>query len=117
MSKFKIIKRLNLDFLGVGWEKAYITFTPVEMPEIIELTKLENAVTATDIEAATNMFKYAQSILNAHFLEGIGYTGTLDANKVPTLEPITADDAAGELFLQIYQKFLELARGETQPNL
>lgn len=81
MSTFVVKKKIELAFLGEGWEEAYITFSPFSFADNEQLLKLRSNVNvdnpeATPQEGAEKASKNMIALLQEKFVEGKGYDGT-----------------------------------------
>lgn len=73
MGKFKVIKRLDLDFFGKEWEKCYMEFTPISVSESIDGKLMEFAeIDRKDTKAVQQALKDIIKVLKDHFLSGKG---------------------------------------------
>lgn len=106
MTAFIVRKKIDLSYLGEGWEKAYITFTPFTFGDnasILKLRKMSlNAVNADDkeLQKATDEI---MDLLKSKLVEGQGYDGK-------TLVPITKENLS-ELPMELVTKILEELQG------
>jgi len=99
MVKFVIKRRLELDFLGAEWKKAYIVFSsfkPTEMKQVIEFEENTEPVKLMDKMTA---------MLTEHFIEGKGYD-----EESKKLQPIRKSDLS-DMTLAIFDRVISLQRG------
>lgn len=107
MSKFKIYKQIDLNFLGEGWETCRIRLTPLE---VSEFEQLQN-IAPKDIEdSAQTMAAIKQMIvlLKTHFVDGTGYDGD-------GIIPISKEDF-DELPIEVLNACISLLSGKTDPK-
>jgi len=103
MGKFKIVKRLGLDFLGSEWKECFLSFTAVTFAETELLAR------AGVNKKETALSKAAMKLLEDHFVSGeaIGE----DGKKRPVSKEELADFPP-----DVIVKALQLLAGETGPN-
>lgn len=111
--QFVVKKRIELNFLGEGWEEAYAVFTPFTFNDNAALLKLRNltAGASTDPEEATKATNEIMTLLRGKFIEGKGYDGKGLAN-------ITKENLA-DLPMEIITRILQALQGQTvtPPNV
>lgn len=68
--KFNIVKKLSLDFVGEGWEEAYLCFRPLTISEVKDrIPKFAN-IDTKDSESIQKGFEETMSLLQDKFIEG-----------------------------------------------
>lgn len=80
MATFVVKKKIELAFLGEGWEQAYITFSPFSFADNEKLLKLRSKVNTdnpedTTQEGAEEASNNIITLLQDKFIEGKGYDG------------------------------------------
>lgn len=106
---FVVKKRIDLSFLGEGWDQAYITFTPFSFGENRELLTMRKNLTNLDAvsnEQAEKLSDDMLEMLRKKFIEGMGFTGE-------KLEPITIDNF-DELPMELFAKVIAQLQGTNQ---
>jgi hypothetical protein len=85
MSKFKVLKRLDLSYLGEEWKECYILFSSITFNEVGQYKVAEK----TDDEKA----KLALQSLEDHFIEGkaIDESGKIVILKKGDLKDLPVD--------------------------
>ena len=89
MAKFKVVKKLPLDFLGEGWKDAYINF------QVLTIADIKNkfpTLTELDVEDPTSVIKGMDTILKIltdKFVDGKDNEGK--EIKVEDLEELPAE--------------------------
>ena len=76
MSKFKVVKKLSLDFLGEGWKDAYINFQVLTIADIKNKFPALMKLKADDAEAVINSMGMIVEVLEDKFVDGKGFDGT-----------------------------------------
>lgn len=93
---FQVKKKIDLQFLGEGWNDCYVNVSPLSWEEDSEMTKIRARVAniETEEQAEAEKKKMTQ-ILVEHFIDGKGWDGTKQVDitkknvtKLPT-EAIT----------------------------
>lgn len=97
---FPVKKTLKLDFLGEGWEGAYINFSGLTFKETRGFAAQK--LNEQDAEDPENV-EFVLSLLKDHFLDGKGFNGT-------DLSDLTADDIE-DLPVDVIGKSVELLAG------
>lgn len=88
MSKFKIVRKYPLAFLGEGWEECYLQFRPFTIAEIdTELTGLATTDTK-DAKSIASATKTTVKLLKDHFVGGRALTdeGLVDVKPEDLVE-------------------------------
>lgn len=91
MNKFVVYQTLKLDFLGEGWEEAYLKFNAVPYADTETLQKdygLEGVTPESiknDPELQKKSAGFARKFLSKYYIEGKGFDGK-------TLIPIEKDE-------------------------
>lgn len=93
MSKFKVIKRLSLKFLGKEWEKAYIDFQPVTIGDIKNKFPEFSAIDEKDQKATVESLGKVLDFLQSKFISGkaVLENGSLADLKKEELEELPAE--------------------------
>lgn len=109
MSTFVVKKKIELAFLGEGWEEAFVTFSPFTFADNESLLKLRSQVNvenpeATPQDGAEKASKDMITLLQDKFVEGKGYDGE-------GLVAITKDNLA-DLPMEIINKALDVLQGK-----
>lgn len=105
--QFVVKKRIELSFLGEGWEEAYAVFTPFTFNDNASLLKLRNLASGASIdpEEATKATGEIMTLLRGKFIEGKGFDGK-------TLVNITKENLA-DLPMEIITRILQTLQGQT----
>lgn len=110
MSKFVVRKNIPLDFLGQGWEEAFVVFSPFSFADNTALTKFRSEVKqmqdsdeADEKELESFTGKMLQIVLDK-FIEGQGFDGT-------KLVPITKENFS-DLPMEVFTHIIEKLQGE-----
>ena len=106
---FVIKKKISLDWLGEGWEEAYIVFSPFSYGDNVDLIKFRKIATKMtsvgesdeEIEKVSNKLL---KLLTDKLVEGQGYNGK-------GLEPITKDNFK-DLPVEVFNHCLNALQGE-----
>ncbi len=106
---FIVKKRIDLNYLGEGWEKAFVIFSPFSYADNLELIKFrkigakisEVGAKDEDIEEASN--KLLQ-LLTDKLVEGQGFNGK-------ELEPITKANFK-DLPIEVFNHCISQLQGE-----
>lgn len=103
--KFVVAKKLDLEFLGEGWNGAFIKFSVPSLKEIMsqELPNEED-VKADPKKYNDQMVKFAED----HFISGQGWNGN-------QLVPLVADDIK-ELPMNVFVEATKLLMGALDPK-
>lgn len=72
MSKFKVVKRLSLDFLGEGWKDAYINFQVLTIADIKDKFPSLAKLNADDPKAVIESMGMILEIIEDKFVDGKG---------------------------------------------
>jgi len=74
---FIVRKKIELSFLGDGWQEAYVIFTPFTFADNTTLLKLRSAASGkgTEVEEAEEASKKIMDLLKDKFIEGKGWNG------------------------------------------
>lgn len=74
---FIVRKKIELAFLGEGWQEAYVIFSPFTFADNSTLLKLRSAASGqgTEIEEAEEASKKIMDLLKDKFIEGKGWNG------------------------------------------
>lgn len=118
---FVVKKRLPLAYLGEGWEEAFITFSPLNWDDNVQisalrskLTKLQKQASEPDADAekvekeTEKMVNQIFDHLTEKFVEGKGFNGK-------ELEPITKENMR-ELPIEVLQYCLGQLQGGLPKN-
>ncbi len=109
---FVVRKKIELSFLGEGWQETYVIFTPFTFNDNATLLKLRGLATGagTDAAEAEKASREIMGLLKDKFIEGKGFDGK-------ALAPITKENL-GELPMEIITKILTALQGATSlpPN-
>lgn len=83
MSKFLIVKRISLAYLGDGWEECFISFSPLNFNDNAFLQEIRKGFAGKTIEEATEDEEISTEstmkmleLLASKFIEGKGFTST-----------------------------------------
>lgn len=110
MSTFVVKKRISLEFLGDGWDKAFLNFSPFSFSDNAELTKFRREVTALqndpkasdeDLEKFTDKML---SIILDKFIDGQGFDGK-------QLIPVTKENFS-DLPMEVFMVIIEKLQGD-----
>ena len=106
-NKFLVRRRLELNFLGEGWDQCFIEITPASPTELREILSRPTSEETTPAVALSNMDDSSQRLKMA-FVAGRGLTaeGIVD---------LTADDL-DDLPLEVTKRLNNLILGEVSPN-
>jgi hypothetical protein len=116
MSKYQVKKRLELKFLGEGWEEAYIIYNAPsygEIKEFIKKSKVEVGKENTPEVIQENQAAVLDEgidLLEELFIEGKAFTG----NNLEVMKKEDIEDLPVEV---INQSFTLLTEGAKSPNL
>lgn len=74
---FVVRKKIDLSFLGEGWQEAYVIFTPFTFGDNTALLKLRTLSTGANIstDEAEKASKDIMELLQNKFVEGKGWDG------------------------------------------
>lgn len=98
-------KELKLDFLGEGWQSAYINFSLPSLKENLE----QQFPSQEEIEADPKKYMSQMvAVLEKHFLDGKGFNGS-------QLIELTAADIQ-ELPTSVFAEASKLLNGVIDPN-
>lgn len=108
--QFVVKKRIELSFLGEGWEEAYVIFTPFTFNDNTALLKLRHLALGVsgpdiDVEEANKATKEIMVLLENKFVEGKGFDGK-------HLAPITKENLA-DLPMEIITRILQALQGQS----
>lgn len=103
---FIVKKKIPLNFLGEGWETAYITFRPFTFADNTELLNLRKKITPADgtLPDEEDLTKNMLNLLSTHLIEGQGYDGK-------TLIDITPDNLT-DLPIEIFAHIIKELQGQ-----
>lgn len=106
---FVIKKKISLDWLGEGWEDAYIIFSPFSYGDNVELIKFRKVASKmTQIsqsdEEIEKVSKKLLQLLTDKLVEGRGFNGK-------ELEPITKENFK-DLPVEVFNHCLNALQGE-----
>ncbi len=76
MSKFKVVKKLPLDFLGEDWKEAYINFQVLTIADIKNKFPNLIKIDQNDPKSILNGMDLIIEILETNFVSGKGFDGT-----------------------------------------
>jgi hypothetical protein len=103
--KFVVAKKLELDFLGEGWNGAFINFSVPSLKEIMSQDlPSEDEVKADSKKYSEQMITFAQD----HFLNGKGWNGN-------QLVDLVAGDIQ-ELPMNVFVEATKLLMGALDPK-
>lgn len=103
---FVVRKKIELSFLGDGWQEAYVVFTPFTFADNATLLKLRTAISGQgQIEEAEEASKRIMDLLKEKFIEGKGFNGK-------ELVAITKENLK-DLPMEIIGKLLTALQGAT----
>lgn len=113
--KFQVKKRIGLDFLGEGWEEAYITLNAPSYGEIKEFSK-KSKVKVVEQPDGTKVEQPDESVvdegitlLKSLFIEGKAFDGK-------ALVDFTKEDITDLPIEAINKIFVALTEGVKSPN-
>jgi hypothetical protein len=106
MSKFPIEKRLDLGFLGQGWQGAELVLSGLTFAETKEIANVGVDPDAPDANEKSTAF--VSDFLGKHFLRGKAFNGT-------NLVDLTKEDLE-ELPIEVVNKAVELLSGNPDPK-
>lgn len=103
---FIVKKKIVLNFLGEGWEDAYISFTPFTFGDNAELLKLRKKISPTNGEVPDeeDLTKDMLSLLRTHLIDGKGFDGE-------GLVDITGDNLT-DLPIEIFAHIIKELQGQ-----
>lgn len=103
---FVVKKHLKLDFLGEGWEQAYLDFSGLTFKEVREFSKVQVDTDNPDNEKNLDL---TVTLLENHFLRGTAFDGQkqVDVKK----------EDLGDLPVDALTKAVQLLVGSTDQNL
>lgn len=107
MSKFKIVRKISLDFLGEEYKDSYLKFNAISMAEL-EGLQSQFAGIDTDSKDSTEIVKLLANQLGSRFVEGkVASEGKLvDVEKDDLLDlPVDA-----------VNRIVEVLAGKVDPN-
>jgi hypothetical protein len=114
MSKFQVKKKLELNFLGEGWEEAYISFNAPSYGEIKEFSKKTKVDEGENKEEKTvdneKAVDEGMKLLELLFIEGKAFDGK-------ALVDITKEDIKDLPIGVINKTFNMLTESTLTPNL
>lgn len=96
MSKFHVVKRLSLDFLGDDWKECYLEFKALTIREFKDFTGLIG-VDQADADAVLAAFSLTIGILQTVYLKG----KAIDQDK--TIIDVSKEDLA-EMPLEVINR-------------
>lgn len=104
-------KKIDLSFVGEGWEAAYITMTPFTFDDNAKLLSVRSAATMKNQQEARKVADDLMELVQGKFIEGKGYNGK-------ELEPITKENI-GQLPMEIINHVLQVLQGTSAlpPNV
>lgn len=105
--QFVVKKKIDLSFLGEGWESAFITFTPFTFKDNDAIVSLRTKSTAENMtqEEIKKASDDLIDLLKSKFVEGQGFNGE-------KLVPITKDNLA-DLPMELITTCLVTLQGQS----
>ena len=107
--KFQVVKRLKLDFLGEGWEKAYIDFNALTIRETQEYAEFAGLSVKSSAKEQLKATDKMLELLDSKFIKGKAFDGK-------TLVDIKKEDLL-ELPTSVVSKAVTTMTGDLSPNV
>lgn len=110
MAKFRVIKRLSLEFLGDEWKECYIKFKALSYNQLDVIAQLdiETDPKKLDLKKVQKASKEIKGVLERQFTEGKGWNG----KEIIGMEK----NDIGELPAEVIRKSLILLVGGLEKN-
>lgn len=106
MPKFLIEKRLDLSWLGDGWDGCYLSFNPLTFAEISKLSELNIEGAENDLQKSKQLTQAVIELLETRFIKGLGWDGSAKVE-------IEKDDIK-ELPMDVITQAIQLLSGQVE---
>jgi hypothetical protein len=109
MAKFKITRKLNLGFLGEGWEQCSLTFNALSTDDIVNKLAMFASFNEKDFKAISEAMSQMLNLISSIFIEGTAL------NEKGEVVPVTADDLKS-FPPSVLRKVIDFLAGDLQES-